>query len=463
MEVSSFIRLTTTTHSLNTPTLTHTHMNTTTPTLASPAPYILTTNGVPSSPDGWLHDASPQGKATNETDEEHLLQEALTVLKEAEANEIGIEVASTAPALTTTASLPMPTSTPVAAPAPVPISTPIHDPSTSQDTSTPKRSREVYEIDLKNLETKKAAVMKLERTLYEARYDLQTTTAEFQAKHYTQEIVTALPTTQTIKRRKKAKTLATASTAPSTDGEATVDGMSTKKTMTRGWNNYVAFGKLCKALHSGSHVIRRSFTSAIWDLQKQSLETFFARNHVSPSACKAMADMDAYRTHITTTVRAAMESDMPFCVEMIRLYDAHATEAENLTRLSSMCALPWMAKAWSADHVVPSQTLLMSVWHAFQGMWDLECTKAGIPAMFPETIPEGSTTQLMTEARLKHEVAPKLATTMPYLVTVFQSFQPSMTVAEEHTLVQQAQMAYSGKADPSPNDIQTSALAPSTL
>lgn len=416
---------------------------TTTPTLSLSAPTTLTMNGTPPSPDGWLHDASPTAKAAGEVEDEdeHLLQEALTVLKEAEANGMDATCmvdASTAPAVTTTAPAPAP------APAPKLVSAPTHD--SSDEASTPKRSREAYEIDLKNLETKKAAVMQLEHSLYEARYDLQTTTADFQAKHYTQEVVAALPTTQTVKRRKKAKKIATALTATAVDGDATVDGMSTKKTMTRGWNNYVAFGKLCKALHSASHAIRRSFTSAIWDLQKQPLETFFARNHVSPSACKAMADMDAYRTHITTTVRAAMEADMPFCVEMIRLYDAHATEAENLTRLSSMCALSWMAKAWSADHVVPSQTLLMSVWDAFQGMWDLECTTAGIPAMFPEMIPEGSTTQLMTEARLKHEVAPKMATTMPYLVTVFQSFQPSMTVAEEHSLVQQAQMAYSGNA-----------------
>ena len=453
--VSSFISLTTTTHNLNMPTLTPSHMNTTpTPTLASSAPNTLTTNGTPTSPDGWLHDATPQAKTEDEAEEERLLQEALLVLEEAEANgmdKTSMVDASTAPAVTMTAP----------APAPAPVSAPIHEP--SKETSTPKRSREVYEIDLENLKTKQAAVMQLEHSLYKARYDLQTTATEFQAKHYTQEVMAALPTTQTVKRRKKAKKIAIPLAAPSADGDATVDGMSTKKTMTRGWNNYVTFGKLCKTFHSGSHAIRRSFTSAIWDLQKQSLETFFARNHVSPSACKAMADMDAYRTHITTTVRAAMEADMPFCVEMIRLYDAHATEAENLTRLSSMCALPWMAKAWSTDHVVPSQTLLMSVWDAFQGMWDLECTTAGIPAMFPETIPEGSTTQLMTEARLKHEVAPKMATTMPYLVTVFQSFQPSMTVAEEHTLVQQANMAYSGNADQSPNDTQTSAPAPSTL
>ena len=431
-------------------------MHTTNLTLASSVLNTLTENGTPPSPDGWLHDASPTAKAAGEDEDERLLQEALTVLKEAEAN--GMDAtsmvdASTTPAVITTAPVPMSATTAAPSPSPAPV----------EETSTPKRSREVYEIDLENLKTKQAAVMQLEHSLYEARYDLQTTAAEFQAKHYTQEVVAALPTTQTVKRRKKAKKVATALTATSTDGDATVDGMSTKKTMTRGWNNYVAFGKLCKAFHSGSHAIRRSFTSAIWDLQKQSLETFFARNHVSPSACKAMADMDAYRTHITTTVRAAMEADMPFCVEMIRVYDAHATEAENLTRLSSMCALSWMAKAWSADHVVPSQTLLMSVWDAFRGMWDLECATAGIPAMFPETIPEGSTTQLMTEARLKHEVAPKMATTMPYLVTLFQSFQPSMTVAEEHALVQQAQLAYSGNADNSPETTLASGPAPSAL
>jgi hypothetical protein len=335
-------------------------------------------------------------------------------------------VVSTAPA---PIQAPEPPASLVAAPPPAP---------------TLKRSREEYEADLQALEADKTTVMQLEHTLYEARYALQSKTEAFHAKYYPQGFG-AVPATAAKKAGKRRKrTAAAAFVVASGGGGEAVEGEASTKTLTRGWNNYQVFRKLCKELLPGSRAVRRAFNRALWDHQKQQMEAFFARHQVSPAACKAMADINAYGVHVTTTVRAAMETEMPFYVEMVRLYDANASDADNLTRLSSMCALQMLARVWTRDNVVPSQTLLMAVWTAFQGLVDLQCKALGIPTLFTETIPEGSLTPPLTEARLKHEVAPKLAASMPYLVSLFQAYTPSMGAEEVHALVQQARVAQSG-------------------
>ena len=286
--------------------------------------------------------------------------------------------------------------------------------------------------------------MQLEHSLYEARYALQVKTEAFHAKYYPQGFG-AVPATAAKKAGKRRKrTAATALAVASGGGDGVAEGEASTKTLTRGWNNYQVFRKLCKELLPGSRAVCRAFNRALWDHQKQQMEAFFARHQVSPAACKAMADMNAYAEHITTTVRAKMETEMPFYVEMVRLYDANATDADNLTRLSSMCALQMLARVWTRDNVAPSQTLLMAVWTAFQGLVDLQCKAQGVPTLFRETIPEGSPTPSLTEARLKHEVAPKLAASMPFLVSLFQSYTPSMGAEEVYALVQQAQVAQSG-------------------
>ena len=306
-----------------------------------------------------------------------------------------------------------------------------------------KRSREEYETDLQALEADKTTVMQLEHSLYEARYALQAKTEAFHAKYYPKGFgaVPAAAAKKAGKRRKR--TAATALAVAACSGEA-AEGEASTKTLTRGWTNHQVFRKLCKELLPGARSVRQAFHRALWDHQKQQMEAFFARHQVSPAACKAMADINAYGEHVTTTVRAAMETEMPFYVEMVRVYDANATDADNLTRLSSMCALQMLARVWTRDNVAPSQTLLMAVWVAFQGLIDLKCKALGIPTLFPETIPEGSLTPPLTEARLKHEVAPKLAASMPYLVSLFQSYTPSMGAEEVHALVQQARVMQSG-------------------
>ena len=353
-----------------------------------------------------------------------------------------------------------------AAPAPAPASTastPTQAPACLVAAPPPpeptlKRSRDEYEADLQALEADKTAVMQLEHSLYEARYALQAKTEAFHAKYYPQGIG-AVPATAAKKAGKRRKRTTTAAFAVAAGSGEAAEGEASTKTLTRGWNNYQVFRKLCKELLPGSRAVRRAFNRALWDHQKQQMEAFFARHQVSPAACKAMADINAYGVHVTTTVRAAMETEMPFYVEMVRLYDANASDADNLTRLSSMCALQMLARVWTCDNVAPSQTLLMAVWAAFQGLIDLKCKALGIPTLFPETIPEGSLTPPLTEARLKHEVAPKLAVSMPYLVSLFQSYTPSMGVEEVHALVQQAQVAQSGGG----SSTGSAAVAPTTV
>lgn len=384
-----------------------------------------------------MDDNSPAtSPLASEAEDARLMQEALAVLTNAEQEEEDAVQQTQAVLPTAPASALAPPPTP-SVPAPVVTPVPAPSPHTLAQSTTVKRSREEYETDLQDLETDKTNVIQLEHTLYEARYKLKVKTEAFHAKHYPEGIEAVPPSAKKAsKRRKKGPTM-----SASGSGDSLADGSLPTKTLTRGWNNYQVFRKLCKELLPGSRTVRRPFNRALWEHQKQQMEVFFSRHQVSTTACKAMADMNAYHEHITTTVRAAMEAEMPFYVEMIRVYDADTDDVENLSSLSTMCALQMLAKTWSTDKYAPSQTILMAVWTAFQGLLDLECKAAGIPALFSETIPEGSLTPPLTEARLKHEVAPKLAASMPYLVTLFQSYTQAMNTAEVDAIVQKARKA----------------------
>ena len=172
--------------------------------------------------------------------------------------------------------------------------------------------------------------------------------------------------------------------------------------------------KICKTILPGSLRIKRSYFKALWQHQKTSLESFFKANGVSSADGKAMNDNEAYTNHVTKVVAPLMQQTMPYYTRMILLYDANATESENLTNLSSLCALPLFVQTWADSTWSTNQDLLESIWNAFGGLIDLQCQQHHVSAMFSETLANESST-LLTQERLQTDIAPSIAKAMPFL------------------------------------------------
>lgn len=338
-----------------------------------------------SSPQGWLNDSplSYHPSQSEETDEQ-LKNEAMAVIESFNQNQ--------------------------STPSPPPMSATTHPISENVQTMgmkvsdtnslTKKRTRKDYESDLNELNESKTKVMKLEHALLKARYGVQTLEEAFISNYLKPSAST--PDDSTVHTPEPSVPLAQTTSSMKTTNPS------------RGYSNYHAFMKICKTILPGSLRIKRSYFKALWQHQKTSLTAFFKANGVSSADGKAMNDNDAYTNHVTKVVAPLMKQSMPYYTRMILLYDSNATESENLTHLSSLCALPLFVQIWANSTLSTNQDLLENIWNAFGGLIDLQCQQHHVSAMFSETLTDESST-FLTKERLQTDIAPSIAKAMPFL------------------------------------------------
>lgn len=374
------------------------------------------------SPQGWLYDSpnSDQSSQIEETDEQ-LLNEAMEVIESNNQN----QSASSPPQLTNTKQ-------------PICETTQITSPKASDITSN-KRTREDYETDLKELDNSKTKVMKLEHELLKARYGVQTLQEAFLKNYYKSS---SSNTNEYMVQKIDASIPRTSTTASTTTPTTVPTTALTSTNPSRGYSNYHAFMKICKTILPGSLRIKRSYFKALWQHQKMCLNAFFKTNKVSSADGKAMNDNDAYSNHVTTVVAPLMKQTMPYYTRMILLYDNNVTESQNLSNLSSLCALPIFIQSWTNSTMSTNQDLLECIWNTFGGLIDLQCQKQGVSSIFPETITDNSNTPLTYE-RLRDEIAPSIAKAMPYLQELVCEYAENITKTDIQTLVIQAKKTQS--------------------
>lgn len=359
------------------------------------------------SPQGWLNDSdlSDSMSDAEETDES-LMKQAMTVISSCNQTQ----------------------SSPIV---PEAVQQTISDNSQlsteTVNTITNKRSRQDYETDLKELNDSKAKMMKLEHELLKTRYSVQTLQEAILRNYYK-----PLPSDTNGYTLKKTDTFLPL--APMTALKST--------NPSRGYSNYHAFMKICKTIMPGSLRIKRSYFKALWQHQKMCLNAFFKNNQVSSADGKAMNDNEAYTNHVTNVVAPLMKQTMPYYTRMILLYDTNVTESENLSNLSSLCALPLFVQIWANSTLALNQDLLESIWNAFGGLIDLQCQQHHVSAMFSETLTDESSEPL-TQERLQNEIAPSIAKAMPYLQELIRKCAENTNKTDMESLVIQAKQKQS--------------------